>query len=490
MPLNELFTRLADFNEDNNKVSQAKRTGDTSKLTTTQRDQLRQPGTNAVLNGKEVKWGGQNYGWQSPESFKKLEQGPEFRAGHIAHTRINTDVNSAISSLLTPVVKAIGEDNIKTAVDTVSTVHETALKYVPQYKQTATALKIGLNNLEKVNESVSKATNVSPLITGEILTEAATLGGGKALKIGNKVVNTGLDALTASGRAAINAPRPPKRFGGHRSIPKGEVGAVTAKNPEILNLVGVKHGDDIVSREQAKHLTRRALEVQERVDKLPVMRDQLNEMIESGADLTKIKRFRATIDDTKAMLHRKRSNVSVPTKEDPLWYQTTAGKAAKRQEEIARSLKAGEYLEAHHLFPKVVSSAFFDRMDWMINKGLAEADDLVLMNEIAIKLGRKPGDYKSGMLNITRKPHNELHTVMDLVKDEFNEAEWAAKVGKTKTVDDLLVLWRDTINDNIIPNAKHAESIDKLDDVVKSVSPQFTGEAKVTKESLKGLTIK
>ena len=265
--------------------------------------------------------------------------------------------------------------------------------------------------------------------------------------------------------------------------------AVTAKNPEILALGGVKRGDDIITPEQAKHLTRRAGEVQKRVDQLPLLRDQLNNMVMEGADPRKLKNLRDRIEDTKTMLHRKRSNVSVPTKEDPLYYKTAQAKLAKKQEELQRGLETGEYLEQHHLFPKVVSSAFFDRMDWMINKGLAEADDLVLMNEVAIKLGRKPGDYKSGMLNMRQQPHNELHTAMDYVKDEFNEAEWAAKVGKTKTVDDLLVLWRDTIQDNIVPNAQNAISIDKLDDAIKPVSPKFSGSKKPSKEVFKQLSI-
>ena len=111
----------------------------------------------------------------------------------------------------------------------------------------------------------------------------------------------------------------------------------------------------------------------------------------------------------------------------------------------------------------------------MINKGIAEADDLVLMNNIAIKLGAKPGDYKSNMLNMRTKPHNELHTAMDYAKDEFNELEWAEKVNKAKNVDELLVLWRDTIQDVVLPTAQDAVSINKLDDALQSVSTSYSG---------------
>jgi hypothetical protein len=324
---------------------------------------------------------------------------------------------------------------------------------------------------------------------GDLLTEVAgdiaMTGAGAALKGASNIElpkPPQPQLVTAGGVTTYKTPfnLPPQKGG-------QVLEAVTAKNPEILALGGVKRGDDIISPEQAKHLTRRAKEVQQRVDKLPLMRDQLNEMIESGADKKKIKRFRDTIDDTKAMLHRKRSNVSVPTEEDPLWYQTTPGKAAKKQEEIARGLKAQEYLEAHHLFPKVLSSAFYDRMDWMINKGIAQQDDLVLMNNIAIKLGRKPGDYKSNMLNMRINPHNELHTAMDYAKDEFNEAEWAKKVSKAKDVDDLLILWRDTIKNTVLPTAEDALSMNKLDKTIESVSPKFTGSKKPSKEIFKNL---
>lgn len=36
-------------------------------------DRTRKFGTEAVLNGETVKWGGEDYGWQSPESFATIE---------------------------------------------------------------------------------------------------------------------------------------------------------------------------------------------------------------------------------------------------------------------------------------------------------------------------------------------------------------------------------------------------------------------------------
>ena len=39
-------------------------------------DLTRKFGTDAVQNGQPVKWGGQNYGWQSPESFNTIQPPP------------------------------------------------------------------------------------------------------------------------------------------------------------------------------------------------------------------------------------------------------------------------------------------------------------------------------------------------------------------------------------------------------------------------------
>jgi len=431
-----------------------------------------------LVNKKTGKlWAGENYGEQSQESYDKLlvagklnpvQQGID-RFGNYLTTSAQAD----------PIVGSV-LNFLNAGVRTITNVLPKPIKQ---------GVGFVLDKNQEAAENIAAATGLPVSLTDPMTIADAVMGG--AVTATRPAVKTAVRE-TLQGAATIGRNLPPP---GPQLVPVGAgasprmqlnvskggavMKAVTARDREILQLGGVSTGDEIISYKQAEHLTRRAGEIQERVDKLPLMRDELNEMIENGADLQAIKNFRDTIENTKAMLHRKRSNVSVPTPEDPLWYQTTAGKAAKRQEELARGLKTGEYLEAHHLFPKVLSSAFFDRMDWMINKGIAEADDLVLMNNIAIKLGAKPGDYKSNMLNMRTKPHNELHTAMDYAKDEFNELEWAAKVNKTKNVDELLVLWRDTIQDIVLPTAQDAVSINKLDAVLQGVSTAYSGEAPI-----------
>ena len=493
--------RAEDFNENREQVFEGVQQQVDGKDSTQINEEVREIGSEAVLNGEPVFWSGQNYEWQSKASFDKLMAEGQFRMGEIAAQRIGNSITEAIPQEVKDFATEKITDATTAAVDWYdSQSYENKRRYINPTLNIANGV---VTLADQGLEFISEKTNTSRFITDELAMAALTAGGSAAIRratpalkqsaniAGARIARGVKEAFPLEGLDSIikgGPPTPPAALatvgaapGVQLNVEKGGavMKAVTARNREILELGGVSTGDKIISYGQAEHLTRRAGEIQERVDKLPLMRDQLNEMIESGADLQEIKNFRDTIENTKAMLHRKRSNVSQPTPEDPLWYQTTAGKAAKRKEELAKGLKTGEYLEAHHLFPKVLSSAFFDRMDWMINKGIAEADDLVLMNNIAIKLGRKPGDYKSGMLNMRTKPHNELHTAMDYAKDEFNELEWAEIVNKTKNVDELLILWRDTIQDVVIPTAKDAVSMNKLDNALQSTSTSYTGNAPI-----------
>lgn len=480
--------RAEDFNENREQVFEGVQQQQDGKDSTQINEEVRPIGSEAVLNGQPVFWSGQNYGWQSKGSFDKLMDEGQFRMGGIAAQRFGNSITESIPQEVKDFATEKITDATTAAVDWYdSQSYENKRRYINPTLNIANGV---VTLADQGLEFISEKTNTSRFITDELVMAALTAGGSAAIRRATPAIKQGaktaIKAIDKYGPTIddIFPPTPPVALATAGAAPSVQLNvekggavmkAVTARDREILLLGGVSTGDKIISYKQAEHLTRRAGEVQERVDKLPLMRDKLNEMIENGADLQEIKNFRDTIENTKAMLHRKRSNVSVPTPEDPLWYQTTAGKAAKRQEELARGLKTGEYLEAHHLFPKVLSSAFFDRMDWMINKGIAEADDLVLMNNIAIKLGAKPGDYKSGMLNMRTKPHNELHTAMDYAKDEFNELEWAEKVNKAKNVDELLVLWRDTIQDVVLPTAQDAVSINKLDDTLQSVSTSYSG---------------
>lgn len=407
-------------------------------------------------------YAGKNWGWQSEESYKKTV---EKRKGAVFYNFIGSGLNHLKSfvrpaaPLIKPVVQAAAPvlDAAAGIIDSTPVIGDVSR----QISEATTYLED-----QAVQAGFDRRAGTSAaMLVEEVATAGLSKGASSVAKGITKLPPPPrLSPVAVGGRISLQSPPiQPHRKGG----PVFE--AVTVKDPEILELGGVKRGDDIISPAQAKQLTYRAGKVQKYIEKIQNKREKLLELEEFGGDLKEIEHLKKSIDADRVMLHRNRSNVSVPTKEDPLYYSSTASKAQKRIDEDILGLPADEYLEEHHLFPKVVSAAFYDKMDDFIRKGLAEQDDLVLMNEIAIKLGRKPGDYKSGMLNMRKGPHNELHTAMRYSGDEMNEVKWAKLVSQAKDANELLRLWRDTLINNVIPTANDAISINKLDDVLADI---------------------
>lgn len=246
------------------------------------------------------------------------------------------------------------------------------------------------------------------------------------------------------------------------------LGKVTATDPDILRVTGRKTGQDIVSTAQQKVFIKRSSEVQKYQNKLVSLREELSVAAEQGADKKILDDIRDKIADADEMLSRRQSNVLVPDSDDPLWYKTSKSKAAKKLEQVRRKM-VGTYLEEHHIFPKGMSAAFFNRMDELIASGVAEADDLLIMAEYAAKSGVKAGDVKSNLVNLMKEPHNELHTLLRAQGDEIGKQKWQEILSNAESVDDVLALWKDVIGRNVIPNAETAKIWQPLDDLVKEI---------------------
>ena len=244
--------------------------------------------------------------------------------------------------------------------------------------------------------------------------------------------------------------------------------AVTATDKEVLELTGRKTGETIATTAQQKVLTKRRSEVQKYENKLVTLREELAEAVEFGEPTKVLDDIRDRIGDAEEMLSRRQSNVLIPDSDDPLWYKTSKSKAAKKLEQTRRKM-VGTYLEEHHIFPKGMSAAFFNRMDELIASGVAEADDLLLMAEYAAKSGVKAGDVKSNLVNLMKNPHNELHQILRAQGDEIGKQQWQKILSEVDTVDDVLVLWKDVIGKNVKPNAETARIWQPLNDLVDEI---------------------
>jgi len=253
--------------------------------------------------------------------------------------------------------------------------------------------------------------------------------------------------------------------------------AVTITDPETLRVTGRRTGEDALSPEQAKQQTKRILDIQKAENALAQAEDELATLADiHGRKPTKEENPRVYRQFQNALgakgraqtdLSRAQSNVLVPTEDNPLWYKTTKALFVKKQEQLRRGLT--QALEQHHKFPKGLSGAYFSRMDELIDAGLAEPDDLFVMAEYARKKGVEAGDVRSNLANQVKKPHTELHRYMRNTGEEMSKTKWKQVVKEAKDVDELMVLWRDIIDNNVIPNYKLAEVWQPLDDLVREI---------------------
>ena len=332
-------------------------------------------------------------------------------------------------------------------------------------------------------EMIAEALNVDPrigkFIGGGAAEELLTLGAGKFAKGVGQVVDT-LPPPGAAPQLATAAATPaPPSMSVAPSFEKGGLvmKAVTITDPETLRVTGRQTGEDALSPEQAKQQTKRILDIQKAENALAQAEDELAVLADiHGRKPTKEENPRVYRQFQNALgakgraqtdLSRAQSNVLVPTEDNPLWYKTTKALFVKKQEQLRRGLT--QALEQHHKFPKGLSGAYFSRMDELIDAGLAEPDDLFVMADYARKKGVEAGDVRSNLANQVKKPHTELHRYMRGTGEELSKTKWKQVVKEAKTVDELMVLWRDIIDNNVTPNYKLAEIWQPLDDLVQEL---------------------
>lgn len=413
------------------------------------------------------RWSGENYGWQSEESHNKL-----FVAGKLNPTEqaINRFGNYIYTS-------AQQDPIIGPAMRFIGGAAKTVMEATPEPIQQAVGFALAKN--QEAAENIAAATGLpvtltDPMTIADVVTGGATLATRPAIKTAVK------ETIDAAATIRRNLPPPPAprlaTVGDSQiTIRNGQVKfnsnvmeAVTATDPDILSVTGRKTGETIVDSAQQKLLVKRNLEVQKYQNKLVSLREELTLATEQGANKKVLDDIRDKIGDAEEMLSRRQSNVLVPDSDDPLWYKTSNSKKAKKLEQIRRQM-VGTYLEEHHIFPKGMSAAFFNRMDELIASGVAEADDLLLMAEYASKSGVKAGDVRSNLVNLMKDPHNELHQVLRAQGDEIGKQQWQKILTEANTVDELLGLWKDVIGRNVIPNAETARIWQPLDDLVKEI---------------------
>jgi hypothetical protein len=291
-----------------------------------------------------------------------------------------------------------------------------------------------------------------------------------------------IDMMMPPGMApamAGGAPMPPPM---QLQVNKGGIvlKAVTSQHKEALALTGRKTGEEIVGADVGlgKQLTKRTKDILSKESEIKYLKETLEGLDELKGDPNNLMRFvsedpdlfkiwtrytekygadkvfakvRSNLAEKKAeadtMWSRTKSNVLPFEKEGNLskWYNSSAAKPFKQKaEKILRArgdLKIKEYLEQHHLIPKGMTAAYFDKMDQLIANGKAKLDDLVLMAEVAVAKGKPTGDVKVNIEDMIPGPHNEMHMVLRSQGAEVSKSKLIKDLSKVNSVDELMEKW-------------------------------------------------
>jgi len=208
-------------------------------------------------------------------------------------------------------------------------------------------------------------------------------------------------------------------------------------------------------------------------------------------DMSGYKSEKRRYEDGQAEVSRAESNIVSPTADNPYAFPRNAPGAKQYKQEIKVANEALgrsiEQLDLHHLIPKGMSAAIYNRARDFIEKGLV---DEKYLNRLAAKFkkvtGADTGDLRSGILPMRKPQHDAMHLEM---RDQPNltfkgenmemmKEALTAKLKGIKNPKDFEIMLDSLLENDIKPLVENARNWENMDDLIKSESPLFTGLAK------------
>lgn len=411
-------------------------------------------------------YAGPYWGWQTQESYQKTI---EMRGG-AAFFNFMSSLGKPVKQFLAPVAKKLAP--VAEAVSGVVQATPLVGPFTEALGTTTETLR-----QEAVQRGLDPRFGDVAVMAGE---ELVTAGLGKAVRAAEKVLPPPGGGPQLALAMAGAAPMQPMVV-----TPSFERGglvmkAVTSQHKEALELTGRRTGEEIVGADVGlgKQLTKRKRDIQsvesdikyykealEGLDELKGDPRNLRAFVGEDPDLARLwnryvdkygpdkvfakvrKKYAEQKAEADTMWSRIKSNVLPFEKEGDYskWYASSAAKPFKQKaEKILRArgdLQIKEYLQQHHLIPKGMTAAYFDKMDQLIASGKAKLDDLVLMAEVAAAKGKPTGDVRVNIEDMIPKPHNEMHMVLRAQGAEVAKSKLIKDLSKVNTVDELMELW-------------------------------------------------
>ena len=434
------------------------------------------------VDGK--RWAGENYGLQSEESYNKLfvegklnpvQQGID-RFGNYLTTSAQAD------PIVGPVLNFLGA-----GVRTITNVTPEPIKQ---------GVGFVLDKNQEAAENIAAATGLPVSLTDPMTIADAAMGG--AVTATRPAVKTAVRE-TLEGAATIGRNLPPP---GPQLVP---VGAGAAPNMQ-LNVSGgkanlapqVMEARAKPGMTQPEWDTQRGAEIRIQrtnvedaktaMENIEANNPGVSKAMLKAKDVDGYKTYLRRYEDGQAKISSAESNIVAPTTDNPYAFPRGTPGAAQFKEEVKAANEALgrsiEQLDLHHLIPKGMSAAIYNRARDFIEKGLVDAKYLNRLSEKFRKLtGADTGDLKSGILPMRKPQHDAMHLESRLQPSdtfpgesmEIMKEALTTKLNKINDPKDFEILVDNLLKNDIKDLVDNARVWENLDDVIKSINPDFTG---------------
>tara|TARA_A100001201_G_scaffold1147_2_gene2938 strand:+ start:215 stop:1513 length:1299 start_codon:yes stop_codon:yes gene_type:complete len=146
-----------------------------------------------------------------------------------------------------------------------------------------------------------------------------------------------------------------------------------------------------------------------------------------------------------------------------------------------------QQLEMHHLIPKGISAAIYNRVRDFIEADAATLKDLHrISDKFRAIVGIDTGDLESNILAMRKTPHSTFHQEMRYQPSatfpterlEISKQKLTAKLRKIKNMSQLEDLLDGFLENDIKPLVQDAKNWENMDDLLRSVSPKYTGNVR------------
>lgn len=431
-------------------------------------------------------WSGENYGLQSKESYDKL-----FIAGKLNPVQQGIDrfgnyltTSAQADPIVGPVLKSIGG-----SVRTITNVLPKPIKQVAGFV---------LDKNQEAAENIAAATGL-PVSLADPTTIADVAMGGAGLAAKPAVKTAVRETLEGAATISRNLPPP-----GPQLVPVGA--GVTPTFRPTVNNGSVNLSPQVMEARakpgmtQEQWDTQRGAEIRLKRDKVDDAQIALENIEASNTGVSKKELKAKNVDDYKTNLRRKEdgqaevssaeSNIVVPTADNPYAFprDKPGAKVYKQEVRVANEAlgRSIEQLDLHHLIPKGMSAAIYNRARDFIEKGLV---DEKYLNRLAAKFkkltGADTGDLKSGILPMRKPQHDAMHLESRLQPSdtfpgesmEIMKEALTSKLAKINNPKDFEILVDNLLKNDIKDLVDNARVWENLDDVIKSINPDFTGLA-------------